>query len=135
MIGKVRFGPGGDGARFKDAAELLFPKDSIRQLPTPDEYQQIPQALWHGLRCGLSHMGFMQAEHERSIDVQVIDAGAPIVFANEHDEPVIEVGADQFVGTVIRALIKLLDDLRNDTRLRTDNFLPLWRKSWGSYSP
>ncbi len=80
-------------------------------------------------------MGFMQAEHERSIDVQVIDAGAPIVFANEHDEPVIEVGADQFVDTVIRALIKLLDDLRNDTRLRTDNFLPLWRKSWGSYSP
>lgn len=134
LIGKVRFG-GRDGACFMAAAQLLFPRTSIEQRPNPAEYQRILQGLWHGVRCGMSHMGFMQAEHQTSIDVQIVDHGPPIVFAIAHGEPVIEVGAGQFVDAVIDGLLGLLEDLRNDPRLRRDNFLPLWRKRWGTYPP
>lgn len=137
LIGKIRHtGPGTlDRDNFEAGAKLLFPMNSIDPVPGQTDYEAILSGLWNGLRCGLSHMGFMQSKTATSIDVQISHDGPSIVFATMHNEPVMEIGAKQFVDTVVRGLRDLIRDLRNDARLRNDRFFPLWRKRWGSYPP
>jgi len=128
-----------DNQHFRCGAERLIPKSSIEPAVNTDEYKEIMTALWHGLRCGVSHLGFMQAKYVKSIDIQVDedkDDGPPIIlYSKKYSETVAEVCGKAFADAIIKGLNDLLKDLENDTQRRDSRFLPLWQQRWGSYPP
>ena len=140
MIGKICPNPDADNNQhFKYAVERFVPKSSIEPAVNNNEYEEVKTALWHGLRCGLSHLGFMQAAKVKSIDIQVNeddDSGPPIIlYSKEYSEKVAEVCGKAFADAIIKGLKNLLDDLEKNTSLRDNRFLPLWQERWGSYPP
>ncbi len=128
-----------DNQNFKCGAERLIPKSSIEPAVNTDEYEEILTALWHGLRCGVSHLGFMQAAKVKSIDIQVNEDdydGPPIIlYSKKYSEKVAEVCGKAFADAIIKGLNDLLKDLEEDPLRRDDRFLPLWQQRWGSYPP
>jgi hypothetical protein len=102
LIGKILYSEREDNQNFKRAAQRLFPKDSINPVTSDDEYETVITALWAGLRWGVSHKGFMQAERDEHIDVQITeDDSAPSLAFSRDPDRVVEVGGKQFVDAVI----------------------------------
>jgi hypothetical protein len=128
-----------DNQNFKYAAKRLIPRSAIEPAVNNEEYEEIMTALWHGLRCGVSHLGFMQAAKVRSIDIQVNeddDVGPPIIlYSKDHSEKVAELCGKAFADVIIKGLNDLLSELENDASLRENRFLPIWQQRWGTYAP
>ena len=94
--------------------------------------------LWVALRCGVSHTGFMQDEHDEHVDVQVTEKDtAPLMaFSDDPVDPgymLVEVGGKKFVESVICELRAVIKRLNKNTSERESKFLPLWQRRLGSY--
>lgn len=137
LVGKIRHNDQDDNQNFKKVARRVFPRNSIDPVPSGPEYTSIWDALWAGLRCGLSHCGFMQAAKAHSFDVQIDEDhdAPPIAFFRYPGEKVVQVGAKHFVDKVIAEVRSTVEFLRRNPSPRENRFLPLWRNRWGSHPP
>jgi hypothetical protein len=136
LIGKIQYGLPEDNQNFKAAARKLIPRSSVEPAVNNPEYEEIISALWDGLRCGVSHLGFMQAKYKKSIDIQVNeskDAAPVILYSKDYSEKVAEVSGRAFANTIIKGLADLLRKLEREDALRENRFLPIWQDRWGSY--
>ncbi len=123
------------GKAFKRGAVWMFPRDSLGASISDADYGAVIDTLYHGLRCGLLHTGFVEGSSE--MDVQVLD-GMPALsfFDTTGSGRVLEIGSEEFVEKVCDNLAQIATDLANGVLSASVQsiFLASWQRRWGTFA-